>query len=69
MRGRPGDWGATVAGKPAAEVVTSARSEGFRGLLLDRAVLGAQAAAAEADYRSALGNPELTNTRYSFWRL
>jgi hypothetical protein len=69
MRGRPGDWGATVAGKPAAEVVASARSEGFRGLLLDRAVFGDRAPAVDAEYRSALGEPALTNGRYSFWRL
>jgi hypothetical protein len=56
-------------GKPAAEVAASARETGFKGLLLDRAVLGEQAAAVEADYRGALGTPALTNGRYSFWRL
>jgi phosphoglycerol transferase len=69
MRGRPGDWMAAYAGKPAAEVVAAARERGFRALLLDRGVLGAQAAAAEADYRNALGAPVLANDRYDLWRL
>jgi phosphoglycerol transferase len=69
MRGRPADWMAAYAGKPAAELVAAARQRGFRALLLDRAVLGPQASAVEADYRSALGEPELANDRYDLWRL
>ena len=69
MRGRPADWMAAYAGKPAAEVVAAARERGFRALLLDRAVLGAQASAVEADYRNSLGEPTLSNDRYDLWRL
>jgi phosphoglycerol transferase len=69
MRGRPADWMATYAGRPAAELIAAARQRGFQALLLDRAVLGAQAATVEADYRSALGEPALRNDRYDLWRL
>jgi len=69
MRGRPADWMAAYAGKPAAEVVAAARERGFLALLLDRAVLGAQASAVEADYRNSLGEPTLSNDRYDLWRL
>jgi phosphoglycerol transferase len=69
MRGRPADWMAAYVGKPAADVVAAARERGFVALLLDRAVLGAQAAPVEADYRGVLGAPVLTNDRYSLWRL
>ena len=69
MRGRPADWMAAYAGKPAAELVAAARQRGFRALLLDRAVLGAQASAVEADYQSALGEPVLRNDRYDLWQL
>jgi hypothetical protein len=70
MRGRPEDWAATIAGKPAAEVVAAAREEGFTGILLDRAALGAEAAATEAAYGVVLGNPEQpADDRYVFFRL
>jgi phosphoglycerol transferase len=69
MRGRPADWMAAYAGMPAADVVAAARERGFRALLLDRAVLGAQASAVEADYRNSLGEPTLRNDRYDLWRL
>jgi hypothetical protein len=70
MRGRPEDWAATIAGKPAAEVVVAARQEGFAGILLDRAALGAAAAATEADFRAALGaDAAAMNGRYAFFRL
>jgi phosphoglycerol transferase len=70
MRGRPEDWAATIAGKPAAEVVAAARGEGFDGILLDRAALGAAAAATEADFRVAVGIPaQPSNERYAFFRL
>ena len=69
MRGRPADWMAAYAGKPAAEVVAAARERGFQALLLDRGVLGAQAAAVQADYRSVLGRPTLEDGRYDLWRL
>jgi hypothetical protein len=70
MRGRPEDWAATIAGKPAAEVVAAARAQGFAGILLDRAALGAAAAPTEADYRAAVGTPaQPANGRYAFFRL
>jgi hypothetical protein len=70
MRGRPEDWAATIAGKPAAEVVAAARSEGFAGILLDRAALGAAAASAEADFRAVVGTgPQPPNDRYAFFPL
>jgi hypothetical protein len=71
MRGRSEDWAATIAGKPAAEVVSAARTEGFTGVLLDRVALGAAAAATEADFRAATGRaPEqLPGGRYVFFRL
>ena len=71
MRGRPEDWAATIAGKPAADVVPAARSEGFAGILLDRLALGAAAAATEADFRAATGRaPEqLPGGRWAFFPL
>jgi hypothetical protein len=70
MRGRPDDWAATIAGRPAAEVVAAARGEGFDGILLDRAALGAAAAATEADFHAAVGTPARpSNDRYAFFRL
>jgi hypothetical protein len=70
MRGRPEDWAATIAGKPAAEVVVAARQEGFAGVLLDRAALGPTAARTEADFRAALGaDAAAMNGRYAFFRL
>ncbi len=71
MRGRPEDWAATIAGKPAAEVVSAARSEGFTGILLDRLALGAAAATTEAEFRAAVGSePEQAPSgRYAFFRL
>ena len=50
-------------------LVHTAKERGFRALLLDRGVLGSQAAAVEADYRNALGAPALSNDRYDLWRL
>jgi hypothetical protein len=65
MRGRPEDWAATIAGKPAAEVVAAARREGFAGILLDRAALGGAAAAIEAEFRAAIGSdPVEASGRY-----
>jgi hypothetical protein len=70
MRGRPEDWAATIAGRPAAEVVAAARGEGFDGILLDRAALGAAAAATEAEFRAAVGPPaQPSNERYAFFRI
>jgi hypothetical protein len=71
MRGRSDDWAATVAGKPAAEVVSAARREGFAGVLLDRAALGQAAPATEAAFRVAVGNgpAQISNGRYVLFRL
>lgn len=70
MRGRPEDWAATIAGRPAAEVVAAARQEGFAGILLDRAALGQAAAATEAEYRAAVGSGPVQDAgRYAFFRL
>ena len=70
MRGRPEDWAATLAGKPAAEVVAAAREEGFTGILLDRLALGAAAQATETDFGRVLGNPaQPPDDRYVFFRL
>jgi phosphoglycerol transferase len=69
MRGRSEDWAATIAGKPAAEVVSAARGEGYAGILVDRAALGNAAPATEADFRTILGGSSAQNGRYLFFRL
>jgi hypothetical protein len=71
MRGRREDWAATIVGKPAVEVVAAARREGFAGILLDRAALGAAAPATEAEFRAAVGNGpgQTPNARYVFFSL
>jgi phosphoglycerol transferase len=71
MRGRPEDWAATIADKPAAEVVAAARAEGFAAILIDRLSLGDAAAQVDADLRRVLGEPVGGNPdgRYLFWTL
>ena len=71
MRGRPDDWAAANATKPAAELVPAARAAGFGGILVDRIGYGDDGAAVEADLRRVLGSePERSpNTRWLFWRL
>jgi hypothetical protein len=71
MRGRPEDWAATIAGKPAAQVVPAAREEGFSGILLDRTAYGPAAASVEADFGKVTGaEPEPSpDGRYVFFRL
>jgi phosphoglycerol transferase len=69
MRGRPADWMAAYAGKPAVQVVAAARERGFQALLLDRAALGPQGPAVATEYRGVLGRPTLTNFRYDLWSL
>jgi hypothetical protein len=71
MRGRPEDWAATIAGKPAAQVVPAARQEGFSGILLDRVAFGPAAASVEADFGKVLGSqPEPSpDGRYVFFSL
>jgi hypothetical protein len=71
MRGRPDDWAATIADKPAAKVVPAARGEGFAGILLDRVRYPDNGAAMEADLRRVLGAEPLgsPNGRLLFWPL
>jgi hypothetical protein len=71
MRGRPEDWAATIAGKPATQIVPAARSEGFAGIVLDRLALGEAATATEAEYRAAVGTTPIQTPggRYVFFRL
>jgi phosphoglycerol transferase len=71
MRGRPEDWGAEHATKPAAELVPAAREAGFAAILVDRLGYSDDGAAAEADLRNVLGTePERSpNGRWLFWPL
>jgi hypothetical protein len=71
MKGRPEDWAEAIQGKPAAEVVTAARREGFAAILLDRAALGGVAAATEAEYRAAVGTApvQIPSGRYVLFEL
>jgi hypothetical protein len=71
MRGRSEDWAATVAGKPAAEVVAAARKEGFDAILVDRLAYPADSTAVEAGLRTALGvDPtQSPNGRFLLFRL
>jgi hypothetical protein len=71
MRGRPEDWAATIAGKPAAQVVPAARHEGFSGILLDRVAYGPAAASVEADFAKVVGTEAQASPdgRYVFFRL
>jgi hypothetical protein len=71
MRGRPEDWAAANATRPAAELVPAAREAGFAAILVDRLGYGDDGAAAEADLRGVLGVPpeRSPDGRYLFWRL
>lgn len=71
MRGRPEDWAAEHATKPAVELVPAAREAGFAAILVDRLGYGDDGAAAEADLRGVLGSePERSpDGRYLVWQL
>jgi hypothetical protein len=71
MRGRPEDWAAANATKPAAELVPAAREAGFAGILVDRLGYPDEGAAVDTDLRGVLGSePERSHEgRYAFWRL
>jgi hypothetical protein len=71
MRGRPDDWLAAIADKPATEVVAAARQEGFAGILLDRLAYGPAAAAKETEFRAATGGTPMPSPdgRYVFFRM
>jgi hypothetical protein len=69
MRHRPEDWAATIAGKPAAEVVSAAREEGFAGILVDRLAFGDASQPIESGLRAASSAEPLTSPtgRYLFF--
>ena len=67
IRGRPSDWGATIAGKPAREVVAAARNAGFSVLLVDRTKYHAPPGGAEADFQALLGDPVIVGGAGSRW--
>ncbi|HEV3479944.1 MAG TPA: hypothetical protein VG144_10920 [Gaiellaceae bacterium] len=71
MRGRPEDWAAANASKPAPELVAAAREEGFTGILLDREADAPRSDALEAELRAAVGaEPERSpDGRFAFFRL
>jgi hypothetical protein len=71
MRGRPADWLAGFADKPAPEVVRAARERGFAGLLVDRLGYADDGAAIEAELRTTLGAQPMRsgNGRFLFWGL
>ncbi|HET9324789.1 MAG TPA: hypothetical protein VFO03_13000 [Gaiellaceae bacterium] len=71
MRGRPEDWAAAHATKPAAELVPAAREAGFAAVLVDRLGYGDGGAATEADLNSVLGAPaeRTPDGRWLLWRL
>lgn len=71
MKGRPEDWAASNATKPAAELVPAARQAGFAAILVDRLGYGDDGAGAEAELRGVMGvEPERSpDGRYLFWRL
>src|SRR4029450_4512661 len=55
MRGRPEDWAATIAGKPAAQGVPAARHEGVSGIRPGGGAYGPAAASVEADFAKVVG--------------
>jgi hypothetical protein len=70
-KGRPDDWAAANATRPAAELVQTARKAGFAGIHVDRLAYPDQGVAAEADLRGAVGSePDRSpDGRYLFWEL
>jgi phosphoglycerol transferase len=71
MRGRPDDWSAQYATRPAAELVPAAREAGFEAIVVDKLAYPDGGAATEADLSRVLGaephrGPE---GRYLLWRL
>ena len=71
MRGRPDDWSAQYATRPAAELVPAAREAGFAAIVVDKLAYPDGGAATEADLRTVLGaEPERgPEGRYLLWRL
>ena len=71
MRGRPDDWSALYATRPAAELVPAAREAGFEAIVVDKFAYPDGGAATEADLRRVLTTePERgPEGRYLLWRL
>jgi hypothetical protein len=71
MRGRPADWLAAYAERPASEVVTAARDRGFAGILVDRLGYGDDGAAITAELQKQLGAPDAgsPNGRFLYYGL
>ncbi len=71
MRGRPDDWSALYATRPAAELVPAAREAGFEAIVVDKLAYPDGGAATESDLRRVLGTePERgPEGRYLLWRL
>jgi hypothetical protein len=71
MRGRPDDWSALYATRPAAELVPAAREAGFEAIVVDRLAYPDGGATTEADLRRVLRTePERgPEGRYLLWRL
>ncbi len=71
MRGRPEDWAARYATRPAAELVPAAREAEFAAIVVDRFAYPDRGTAVEADIRGVLGSaPEASvDGRYWFWPL
>jgi hypothetical protein len=71
MRGRPDDWSAQYATRPAAELVPAAREAGFAAIVVDKLAYPDGGAATESDLRSVLGTEPQRGPegRYLLWRL
>jgi phosphoglycerol transferase len=71
MRGRPDDWSALYATRPAAELVPAAREAGFGAIVVDKLAYPDRGVATESDLRRVLGTePERgPEGRYLLWRL
>ena len=71
MRGRPDDWSALYATRPAAELVPAAREAGFEAIVVDKLAYPDGGVATESDLRRVLGTePERgPEGRYLLWRL
>jgi phosphoglycerol transferase len=71
MRGRPDDWSALYATRPAAELVPAAREAGFEAIVVDKLAYPDGGAATEADLSRVLGTEPQRGPegRYLLWRL
>jgi phosphoglycerol transferase len=71
MRGRPDDWSALYATRPAAELVPAAREAGFEAIVVDKLAYPDGGVATESDLRRVLGTEPQRGPegRYLLWRL